>query len=384
MFGLLIVSGYVYVPHFFRLSYRNDIQAAALEPIASTTVVAAAIPFLATHIATPKVVKGVYMTSWVAGTTAGRDRIINLIDSTEINTVVIDIKDYTGRVSFAVNDPYLKAFGSVENRIPDIDNLIDALHKKNIYVIGRISSFQDAYLVKTHPEWAVRRASDGGVWQDHKGISWLDVSAKPVWDYLVAIGKEAYSHGFDELNFDYIRFPSDGNMKDIAYTFSGNQKKSDAVKNFFAYLSEKLRDPKTYGEGTTTPAISADLFGMTTTNKDDLGIGQVLENGLAYFDFVDPMVYPSHYPPNFDGYDNPNHYPYEIVHFSMSSAVERAKVASTTPLKLRPWLQDFNLGGIYDAAAVRKQIQATYDSGLTSWILWNASNVYTKGALLPQ
>ena len=127
--------------------------------------------------------------------------------------------------------------------------------------------------------------------------------------------------------------------------------------------------------------LSIDLFGMTTTNTDDLNIGQNLENALKYFDYVSPMVYPSHYPKGFNGYANPAAKPYEIVKFSMNSAVERAVKASTTPLKLRPWLQDFNLGATYDAPMVRAQIQATYDSHLNSWMLWNASNRYTIKAL---
>ena len=377
--GGIFAASYLYAPDFFNVRYNSPGTDSAAQAIAARA--APSPPPAPAHIPTPKSVKGIYMTSWVAGTSASRKKVVDIIDSTEINAVVIDIKDYTGRISFPVEDPLLRETGSSEKRIRDIKEFIGELHAKNIYVIGRISSFQDAYLVNRHPEWGVRRASDGGVWKDFKGISWLDVSAKPVWEYLVALGRESYNSGFDELNFDYIRFPSDGNMKDIAYPYSGGRKKSEALKDFFAYLSERLKDPKTYGQGTTTPAISGDFFGMTTTNKDDLNIGQLLENGLRYFDYISPMVYPSHYPPHFAGYDNPNHYPYEIVKYSMDGAVTRAIAASTTPLKLRPWLQDFDYGGNYDAAAVRKQIQATYDAGLDSWLLWSPSNVYTKEAL---
>ncbi|MSR71102.1 MAG: glycoside hydrolase [Candidatus Taylorbacteria bacterium] len=369
--GSFLILGYVYLPKGFHASF--EAPAAVIKAVATTTEAVKPI-LIPTHITTPEVVKGIYMTGWVAGTLTARDRVLGLIEDTEINTIVIDVKDYTGRISFEVNDPYLVKIGSSEKRIRDIREFIDSLHKKNIYVIGRISSFQDAYFVSIHPEWAVKKKSDGSVWKDHKGISWLDVSAKPVWDYLVAIAEESYEAGFDELNFDYIRFPSDGNMSDISFPFSSEIKKSDAVNNFFVYLRNQLKDK----------VISADLFGMTTTSRDDMSIGQVLENGLANFDYVDPMVYPSHYPPGFNGYANPNHFPYEIVKLAMDSAVTRAKMASTTPMKLRPWLQDFNYGGVYDATAVRKQIQATYDAGLTSWILWSPSNNYTKGALFPQ
>jgi len=127
--------------------------------------------------------------------------------------------------------------------------------------------------------------------------------------------------------------------------------------------------------------LSADLFGMVTTNSDDLNIGQILEYAAPYFDYISPMVYPSHYPRGFNGWQNPNNYPYEVVNFSMSKAVEKLVNASTSPLKLRPWLQDFDYGGDYDIPEVKAQIQATYDAGLTSWMLWSASNRYTRGAL---
>ncbi|MFA5838548.1 MAG: putative glycoside hydrolase [Candidatus Paceibacterota bacterium] len=356
--------------------------------------------FKATHIKTPEIVKALYMTSWVAGTPSFRKKVIDIIDRTEINSIVIDIKDYTGKISFEVEDPFLKEVGSSENRIPDIKEFIKTLHDKNIYVIGRVSVFQDHELVSKRPELAVKRASNGAVWKDHKGISWLDAGSKEVWDYAVAIGKESYRIGFDELNFDYIRFPSDGNMNDISYPFSEEKILADKengktviMENFFRYLSNKLKKE-------TNAPISADLFGMVTTNSDDLNIGQVLERALPYFDFIAPMVYPSHYPKTFIGLSNPASYPYEVVKYSMDFAVKRAialdnvgiatttlpfnKTTSKSVKKLRPWLQDFDLGATYTAEMVRKQIQATYDSGLTSWMLWDAANTYTESALLKE
>ncbi len=332
-------------------------------------------PFIVTHIRTPEPVKALYMTSWVAGRTDLRSKLVKLVDDTELNSIVIDVKDYSGHISFEVEDPKLAEFGSAEKRIPDIKAFIGELHDKGIYVIARISSFQDSYLVKTHPEWAVKTKA-GEVWKDYKGVSWMDAGAKPVWDYLTAIGNESYAVGFDELNFDYIRFPSDGNMQDISYTYSQGKIKADVLKEFFAYIESQFR-PKGI-------PISADLFGMTTSVKNDLGIGQILENALAHFDYVAPMVYPSHYPPNFNGYKIPAANPYEIIKFAMSEGATRAIAASTTPLKLRPWLQDFSIGKTdYTPEMVRAQIEATYDVGLTSWMMWNASNRYTASALLP-
>jgi hypothetical protein len=332
------------------------------------------------------------MSGWVGGNVKLRSKIVDLIDTTELNTVVLDIKDYTGKLSFLVEDNQaLKAIGSGENRIPDVKEFIGELHDKGIYVIGRISTFQDPYFVKIHPEYAVKTKS-GAIWQDRKGIKWLDAGAEPVWEYFVNLSEESYALGFDEINFDYIRFPSDGNMKDIMYEYGQGRSKHAVLKDFFAYIDENLRKKKNI-------PISADFFGMVTTNTDDLGIGQVLEDGLEHFDFVSPMVYPSHYPPDFNGWKNPNTKPYELIHYTLSKAVSRVIAmnspatsttsATSTEVKniqqIRPWLQDFSFGGItYTADMVRAQIKATNDVGLNGWLLWNASNVYTKDALLKE
>ncbi len=349
----------------------------------------------ATHVATPSAVRGIYMTSCVAATPSLRTKLVDLIDETEINSVVIDIKSFDGYLSFEPKSEELKdATGGCF--VKDMQDFIDLLHEKNIYVIGRLASFQDALQVKNRPDLAVKKTSaTSTIWRDHKGIPWIDASAKPHWDYLVLIAEESYAIGFDEINFDYIRFPSDGNMNDIYYPWSGSQKKSEVMRSFFEYLSQKLKP-----QGIV---ISADLFGMTTTNTDDLNIGQVLEHALPYFDYIAPMVYPSHYPKGFMGFNDPNSHVYEIVHYSMKTAGDRAvsttttvalpgaRIGTSTPAiyskpsfdrkKLRPWLQDNNYPVVYTAEMVRAQVQATYDSGLDSWLLWNAGNRYTRAAL---
>ena len=344
------------------------------------------------------------MTSWVAGTPSIRNRLINLIDTTELNAVVIDVKDYSGRISFAVTDPELLASGAVEVRIPDIQTLIADLHRRGIYVIARVSVFQDAYFVSRYPEYAVHRLSDKGVWKDKKGIGWLEAGATPVWDYVVKIAKESYAVGFDEINFDYIRFPSDGNMKDISYKYFNNKTETRAqvMKRFYAYLSQEL--------SSLSVPISVDLFGLTTTSNDDLGIGQVLADAAPYFDYIAPMVYPSHFASGYLNFSTQATHPYEVVKNAITAAQQRladlfsptatsspiatSTESSTTPSvkdtqhsvftrrgELRPWLQDFNLGATYTASMVRAQIQATYDSGLTSWMLWDPNNRYTREAL---
>lgn len=326
------------------------------------------------HIETPEKVKGLYISSWVAGTTDFRDSVIEIIDTTEINTVVIDVKDSTGRISFATNDPYLTEIGASENRIRDVDALIELLHSKGIYVIARIAVFQDPYIVKQWPSEAVKKSSDKNVaWGDRKGMHWIDAGSKKVWDYTVAVGNEAYNRGFDELNFDYIRFPSDGNMKDIYYPISGTQVKADVMRSFFEYLNSSFEEKNI--------PISADIFGMTTTNTDDLNIGQIFEDAVRNFDYVSPMVYPSHYPATWNGFANPAANPYEVIKISMKGAVDRTAVIGEDINKLRPWLQDFNLGATYTPGMVREQIDATEELGIDSWLLWDPANTYTKAAL---
>lgn len=363
---------FFFLPKAFSVHYVSLVNLSRIdEPTTTQTIEKIFTP---SYVATPEPLKGIYMTSWVASSGSLRDRLVKLAEETEINTIVIDVKDYSGKIVFPIqNNPELKAFGSEEIRVKDMQEFIEVLHKKGIYVIARIAVFQDQYFVKHRPDLAVKNSKGDMVWKDRKGISWIDPGSIEYWDYIVLIAKESRKVGFDEINFDYIRFPSDGNMKDISYPFSSSTPKHTVMRNFFEYLHNEFT-----GSGLK---ISADLFGMVTTAKDDMGIGQLLEDALPYFDYIMPMVYPSHYPSTFQGYKNPESFPYEVVHFAMSEAVTRANLASTTPNKLRPWIQDFGLKMTYGSAEVRAQIKATNDVGLTSWILWSPSNKYTKSAL---
>lgn len=327
-----------------------------------------------THIETPKNVRALYMSGWVAGTDKFRDSLIKIIDETELNAVVIDIKDSTGRLSFPINDPEIIKIGSAENRIKNIRALTSLLHSKNIYIIGRISTFQDPYLTKLKPEWAIKRLSDGGVWKDKKGLSFLDPTNKNVQDYVLSIALGSYNLGFDEINLDYIRYPSDGNMKDINYNLKEGKTRADNIEAFFKYFSTQIK------KDINIP-ISGDLFGLTTEAKDDMGIGQVWEKALPYFDYLCPMVYPSHYPPGHAGYKNPALYPYEVINRALISAVTKTKAAGQDILKIRPWLQDFDLGATYTKEMMKAQMKAVYDNGLDSWLLWDPSNKYTPSAL---
>lgn len=351
---------------------------------------------IVTHVDTPEQVKTIYMSQCVVGTPSFREKLMKIAEETEINSIIIDIKDYTGMISFDTVDPLLSHAISTECGASDMKEFIKTLHEKGIYVIGRITVFQDPHMSARRPDLAVQ-SKGGGVWKDFKGLSFIDVGAREHWDYIIALAKEAYNIGFDEINFDYIRFPSDGKMDDAVYTHSVGKSKPEALREFFVYLHEHLKD--------TGMKTSVDLFGMTTTNTDDLNIGQVIENAFPFFDYIAPMVYPSHYPKGFNGWNNPNNYIYEVVYMSMKSAYDRAVAfdalvtnppASSTPpsvpadfkpqspQKLRTWIQDFDYGGNYDVAEVKEQIQASYDAGVMSWMIWSPSNKYTIGALLKE
>ncbi|MSR87865.1 MAG: hypothetical protein EXS69_01720 [Candidatus Zambryskibacteria bacterium] len=392
---LIIFSTNFVVPYLLQTSYSAVTYG---ESERSLNIVDAEPPVI--HLATPTPLKAIYMTACVAATLSRRDSLKALVDSSELNAIVIDIKDYTGTISF----PILRQdFAGQANNVSkgcvvsDLKDFIRELHEDGIYVIGRVSVFQDSFYAALFPELAVKSLSTGGVWKDHKGLSFIDVGAKPYWDYIVQISKASYALGFDELNYDYIRYPSDGNMKDVNYTWTASTSsgqatttlsKSEMLESFFSYLYDNMKDPsKNSGQ---VPVISADLFGMTTTITSDMGIGQVLEKALPYFDYIAPMVYPSHYPATWNGLENPAEHPYNVIKLAMSEGKRREEIlnisnglATSTPSKLRPWLQDFSLGAIYGPDKIQAQIQATYDSGLTSWMLWSAANKYSVEALLP-
>lgn len=353
----------------------------------------------------PTVVKGIYVTGWTAGSDKKVDSLITLMKRTGLNAMVIDIKDYSGYVSYHTDVPEVKASGAEgEIRIAHPNALIKKLHDNGIYAIGRVSVFQDTILAAAHPEWALRNKNTGAVWLDNHGLAWIDPAARPAWDYLASITKDAFARGFDEINFDYIRFASDGSLENISYPYWDEKSpRAKVITEYFKFLRG------TFPHNT----ISADLFGLATVSSDDLGIGQVIQDAYIYFDYVSPMVYPSHYASGFLGYKNPADYPYEVIQYSMAHALQKLQAMGLPPVsaaasstatsskssassqynlgavpnaKLRPWLQAFNLGAVYDAAMVEKEITAVSDALLTAsttsafagWLLWDPSNNYTS------
>jgi hypothetical protein len=332
----------------------------------------------------PKVIKAIYATSWSASSESKMDYLIDLIKTTELNAIVIDIKDFSGLVLYDADVPDVDLYNAKEVRIRRPNALIKRLHDEGIYVIARQTVFQDPALVGARPDLAVRNVRTGEVWEDRKGLSWIDPSSRDAWDYNIAIARDAAGRGFDEVNFDYIRFPSDGDLSAIGYPFynASTTSKTAAIAEFFEYLNNNL-------DGVV---ISADLFGLATINYDGLGIGQVIEDAYRNFDYVAPMVYPSHYARGFQGYQNPASFPYEVVNYSMVSAVGRLSVlrnaTGTNPsslAELRPWLQDFDLGADYTADMIRAEIRAVNDADPSlGWMLWDPRNNYTRGALAPR
>lgn len=328
-------------------------------------------PIIVSHQLTPKPLRAVYMSSWVAGTKEARAKMLKRLEGTNINAIVLDVKDTSGKIVVKLDAPALAKYESFDSRVPDIVDFVAELHQRGYYVIGHIAVFQDNHLTKLRPDLAINRSDNGQIWKDNKGMAWLDPSSKEVWDYAVAIAKEAYVAGYDELNFDYIRFPSDGEISKMRFPYYNpkDKTKADVVEDFFSYLHRQMQDI-----GAPT---SANLFGMVTTSADDLGIGQILERATPYFDYICPMVYPSHYPVNFQGIKKPALNPYTIVKISMDGGVKRLNVQGLPAEKLRPWLQDFNLGAVYTADMVKSQIRAVNDAGLDSWMMWDPSNRYT-------
>src|SRR3989338_9491371 len=338
----------------------------------------------------PEIVKAVYATGWSGGSIQKLNYLIELIKKTELNAIVIDIKDYSGNLSYDTDVELAEKYGAEkEIKIIRPNAMLKKLHDEGIYVIARQTVFQDPVLAKARPDLALTSSSTGKQWLDNKKVMWVDPAGKEIWDYNIAIAKDALVRGFDEVNFDYIRFASDGNLDDIKYPFWDEKTlKRYVIRDFFKYLRQSLPEAR----------ISADLFGLVTVNYGDMGIGQNIDDAYHYFDAVAPMVYPSHYHAGFNGYQNPVLHPYDVVYASILEAhkrLEQYKIKAETSTstekylvkepQLRPWLQDFDLGTNYDAGKVRAQINAVYDAATGTpmgWMLWDPSNNYTKAALL--
>jgi hypothetical protein len=361
LFLLVLGGSFVFLsPRVVSLTLRGEPSDVRSSATPSSTPVLPPPPM---HIETPPVVKGLYMTSWVAGTSPFREKLVQKVLAHGLNAIIVDVKDSTGVVSFRGEHP----------RVADFDAFIAELHRQGIYVIGRVAVFEDPETVKAHPEWAVFDTRTGKPWKDRNGLSWIDPSLPAAWEQTVALAREAYDRGIDEINFDYIRFPTDGNAAVIGYPHFAGGDKATVIRTFFAYLKEHLTMP-----------LSADIFGQTVVAHDDQGIGQMLEDAYASFGFVAPMIYPSHFSNGSFGYEHPAASPGPIILASMQAAIARREAASSTNAQIRPWLQAFDLGAVYTRDLVRAQMDAVSTSFASStlreagWMLWDPSNRYAS------
>lgn len=267
-------------------------------------------------------IRGLHLTSWIAGMSGSLDRLIALIRQSELNAMVVDLKEADGVVAYNSNLKTIRDLGTVEERISNLDKILTLLDANKIYSIARICVFKDTLLADAHPDLAVKDKKSGGVWHDKKGQAWMDPYNKKVWDYNLSIAIEAASRGFKEIQFDYVRFPSDGLISDCVYPARNSESDSrhyEVIRNFLAYARQKLSP---YGV-----KISADVFGLTCSANDDMNIGQVIEQIAKEVDYVCPMVYPSHYYRGAYNLSDPESMPYTTVYTSMKDAMR--KIASS-------------------------------------------------------
>lgn len=317
----------------------------------------------------PVEVRGIYWTAFTAGSKRA-DELIALCDETELNAVVIDIKEDTGQVAYQTTYPAAVSTGAPSAKIGDLSGLMRKLGDHGIYSIARVVTFKDEVLASARPDLAIH-STGGGVWRDRTGQGWLNPYKRETWDYIVGVAADAARQGFREIQFDYVRFPSDGKVKTMVIDQGGDSRTHrEIIRDFLKYAREQLTPLGVF--------VSADVFGLVTAVSGDMTIGQNYEDIIANVDYVCPMVYPSHYGPGNYGIPNPDAAPYQTVNKAMLDAVSRQGDAKCI---VRPWLQDFTLRAHYGPAEVRAQIQATYDAGLREWILWNPWNRYTRAAL---
>ncbi len=304
------------------------------------------------------------------------DAMLALIDSTEINAMVIDVKETGGNLYWATDLPIARQVGSVmEHPLFELDKLLPELKKRGIYTIARMVSMKDNTLGAARPQLAVKNAATGKPWTDNIGGIWLDPSASGVAEYLAAVAGDLADKGFDEVQLDYIRFFSDGPY-DVADTNLPNTQsvRLPAIRRVLRVVSDAFAHRKAF--------LSADCFPIAFIAPDDQGIGQRPEVIMPYVDYFSPMVYPSHYGPGVFGFPVPNQHPYEVINESLRIMnLERRGL----PLAIRPWIQDFGYGDFppYGVADVEAEMKAARDNGTKGFMIWNASAQFTEAALGP-
>jgi hypothetical protein len=324
----------------------------------------------------PQVVKAAYLTYFGVGDKGIRGRVLELAARTELNAVVIDVKGDRGWILYRTQVPEALAAGAQgPGTLKDFDGLMADLKSRGIYTIARIVTFKDNILANARPELAIIDTRTGKPWIDNEKLAWVDPFREEVWSYNIAIAREAAARGFDEIQFDYVRFPTDGKLAAAKYSAPNNKDtRLPAIAGFLGRARRELGPLGVY--------VAADVFGYTAFNENDTDIGQRIEELAPHLDFFCPMVYPSGYQRGIPGFRNPVQNPYEVVRESVRLTRQRA---AHTRARVRPWLQDFRDYAfdrrIFGVTEIRAQIKGADDAGAVGWMLWNPRNDYTAAAL---
>ncbi len=319
-------------------------------------------------------IKAVYISADHLYNSSKIEYIFSLFDGTELNAVVIDFK---------VDKPQVNQY---------VKNLITRFHQKGIYVIGRLVMFQDSYLAKTRPYLAIRNKNDDMCFSGRKAWQryWVDMASDEVIDYNIGIAKTGIDMGLDEINFDYIRFPSDlGNCNlknNILYPVWDGKDRYQVMRRVFSTLNKELKNYA--AKNNVNVILSVDIFGEVFANGSEPGIGQKLSDIAEFFDVISPMAYPSHYKCGEFGLRDPNAHPYIVYSKTLELGLKRLHVAGFK-IEVRPWIQDFSITNIYSCGPVvyygpqevKAQIRASKDLGITGFMLWNAGSNYNRKAL---
>jgi hypothetical protein len=320
----------------------------------------------------PFIPKALYLSFYGIGSRIIRGSALRIIGETEVNSLVIDVKGDRGMVSFRSSTPLASSIGAQKIiTVKDIKGLIKSLKEKGIYTIARIVVFKDDLLARARPDMAVKTAG-GRIWHDRENLAWIDPSKREAWDYNISLAVEAAQSGFDEIQFDYVRFPDAPGLRfSVPYT---EENRVGAVAGFLAEARRRLLPYNVF--------LAADLFGYVSWNIDDTKIGQKLEEVTPVLDYISPMLYPSGFKFGIPGYRIPVAHSYEIVYLSLKKAQDRTHLP---PLRFRPWLQAFRDYAFdkrqFNGEEIREQINAAEKFGSNGWMLWNPRNIYTTDGL---
>lgn len=319
--------------------------------------------------------KALYLTVYGIGSALLRDNALALLDSTELNALVIDVKGDRGLIPYPSEIPLARQIGARKvTTVRDMPALIRSLKSRDVYLIARIVVFKDDMLAAARADLAARTAG-GGIYVDREKLRWVDPARPEVWDYNLQIAAEAAALGFDEIQFDYVRFPDQRGIEFCVPNTEENRVRS--ISGFLAAARERLRPYNVF--------VAVDLFGYTAWNTDDCDIGQTLAGAAPHVDYLSLMLYPSGFQFGIPGYRNPVANSYPIVNLTLERAAERSGIS---PLRFRPWLQGFKDYAFdrrtFGAQEIRAQIRASEDFGSNGWMLWNPRNVYSDAGLKPE